>query len=87
MNITCHFKNDSSPSERCVVVSHKSTEPALMVEYYPMDADFPVSLPLSEPGSYSTAVFGWSEGRIEPDPVLLQQIHVHIVASSQGSIS
>ena len=87
MNITCHFRNNSSPSERCVIVSRKSIESVLMVEYYPMDADFPVTLPLSEPGSYSVAVFGWSEGRIEPDPVLSQQIHVHIVASSQGSIS
>ena len=87
VNITCHFRNGSSPSERCVVVSRKSTESVLMVEYYLMDADFPVSLPLSEPGSYSVAVFGWSEGKIEPYPVLSQQIHIHIIASSQGSIS
>ena len=76
VNITCHFRNDSSPSERCVVVSRKSTESVLMVEYYPMDADFPVSLPLSEPGSYSVAVFGWSEGRIETLPIQSVQVDI-----------
>ena len=76
VNTTCHFRNDSSPSERCVIVIRKSTESVLMVEYYPMDADFPVSLPLSEPGSYSVAVFGWSEGRIETIPAVFERLDI-----------
>ena len=81
--ITCHFRNDSLPSERCVVVSRKSTESVLMVEYYPMDSDFPVTLHLSELESYSVAVFGWSEGKIEPFPAELYQ--VNITGTSQGN--
>ena len=76
MSITCHFRNNSSPSERCVIVICKDTESVLMVEYFPMGSDFPVKLSLSESGSYSVAVFGWSEGRIESFPAHVQQVDI-----------
>ena len=76
VSITCHFRDNSSPSERCVVVSRKATESVLMVEYFPMGTDFPVKLSLSESGNYSVAVFGWSEGRIESFPVDVQQVDI-----------
>ena len=76
VSITCHFRDNSSPSERCVVVSRKATESVLMVEYFPMGTDFPVKLSLSESGNYSVAVFGWSEGRIESFPADVQQVDI-----------
>ena len=76
VSITCHFRNDSSPSERCVVVSRKATESVLMVEYFPMGTVFPVKLSLSESGNYSVAVFGWSEGTIESFPADVQQVDI-----------
>ena len=47
-----------------------------MVEDYPVGTDFPVPLPLSEPGKYSVAVFGWSDGVIKSSPVDLQQVDI-----------
>ena len=85
VSIICHFRSDSSPSERCVVVSRKSTESVLMVKDYPVDTDFPVSLPLAEPGSYSVAVFGWSDGVIESFPAVLKQ--VDIIGILQGNLA
>ena len=76
VNITCRFRNDSSPSKRCVVVSRKSTESVLMVVDYSMSIEFPVTLPLSEPGNYSVAVFGWSDGVIECLPAEIQQVDI-----------
>ena len=81
VNITCHFRNTSSPSEGCVVVSRKTNESVLMVEYFSMSTDFPVKLSLSESGNYSVAVFGWSEGRIESFPADVQQVDI-----MQGSL-
>ena len=76
VSITCHFRDNSSPSERCVVVSREATESVLMVEYFPMGTDFPVKLSLSESGNYSVAVFGWSEGTIESFPADVQQVDI-----------
>jgi len=47
-----------------------------MVKHFPMDTGFPVSLLLSEPGSYTVAVFGWSDGMIESLPAHLQQADI-----------
>ena len=69
--------NTSVPcSVRCVAVIHKSTESVLMVEDYPVGTEFSVTLPLTEPGNYSVAVFGWSGGRTESSPVDLQQVDI-----------
>ena len=76
VSITCHFRDNGSPSERCVVVSRKTTESVLMIEYFSMGTDFPVKLSLSESGNYSVAVFGWSEGRIESFPADVQQVDI-----------
>ena len=83
VNVTCHFRNDSSPSSQCVIVIRKSTEVILMIEIYTISTNFPVMLNISEPGSYSVAVFGWSDGVIEPFPADLQQ--VDIIGTSQGN--
>ena len=46
-----------------------------------MNTDLPVKLSLSESGNYSVAVFGWSEGTIEPFPADVQQVDI-----TQGSL-
>ena len=82
VDVTCHFGNDSSPSSRCVIVIHESAQAILMVDTYTLSMDFPVVLNISESGSYSVAVFGWSDDMIEPFPAELQQ--VAIAGISQG---
>ena len=76
VNITCQFRDDSSPSQGCVIVSHKSTESVLMVKSHPTNTNFPVKLNVSETGKYFVAVFGWSDGVIELLPVELQQVDI-----------
>lgn len=76
VNVICHFRPGSSPSQQCVMVIRKSTQSILVVQYYPVGTDFPVTLPLSEPGNYSVAVFGWTEGMIETSPTTLEQVHI-----------
>lgn len=82
VDVTCDFKKDSSLCPQCVIVIRKFTEVTLMIEIYPQSTDFPVTLNISEPGHYSVAVFGWSEGMIEPLPTKLQ--HVDITGTSEG---
>ena len=76
VNITCLFRNDRSPTQQCVIVIHKLTESLLMVTHFPTDTGFPVKLLLYEPGSYTVAVFGWSDGMIESLPAHLQQADI-----------
>ena len=76
VNITCLFRNDRSPTQQCVIVICKLTESLLMVKHFSMDTAFPVNLLLSEPGNYTVAVFGWSDGMIESLPAHLQQADI-----------
>lgn len=83
VNVTCYFRNDSSPTSQCVIVILKSTEDILMIDNYTAPTDFPVMLNISDAGSYSVAVFGRSDGVIESFPTELQQVDV--TRTSQGS--
>ena len=85
VNITCLFRNDRSPTQQCVIVIRKLTESLLMVKHFSVDTGFPVNLLLSEPGNYTVAVFGWSDGIIESLPAQLQQ--ADITGISKGNHS
>ena len=76
LSITCHFKNNGSPSQKCVIVCRKYTMSVLIVNDYQKDTDFPVKLPILEAGTYFVAVFGWTDGVIELFPAVLEQVDV-----------
>lgn len=56
MNITCHCRNDSSSTQQCVIVIHKSTKYVLIAMYFPLGS----YLPLEKP-SYTACSSVWME--------------------------
>ena len=72
LKVTCEFRADVTGQTECVVIWHRRTEQKLNS----VEVKFPTTIPISQPGEYSVAVFGRQGGVIEQQPFLRKSVNV-----------
>ena len=77
VTVTCEFA-DEYPEASCVLVYRKYNNPHLMVKEYGRSTEFPVTEFFNNIETYTFAVFGKSDKKIEKKPVIVLKNEEHV---------
>ena len=77
VTVTCEFA-DEYPEASCVLVYRKYNNPHLTVKEYGRSTGFPVTEFFSNIATYTFAVFGKSDKKIEKEPVIWLKNEGHV---------